>query len=310
MKYLLVFIWILFIPGVAMAQNIVAIYTPGLDFADGNARNQYVNKIAQILSDKTDMTWQGRSYARASDFESERSSVDVAILDADYYSSKSSGFQPVAMLSANGQTKRPLKVISRKGSSNKLYQYQNKRFTIAALSSQTLAFIESSPLGHETKATDYFSVVDDARDTRAAINAVEMGNADITMVFEGYDHGFTTIYTTPPVGLPVIAVNTGRLSGNRLQSVKSALKDISVKTSSFITGTADYDESSANAYKKIAQSSRGTSIPFQPAEPESYKFKPSSTALRPDSSGLELSPSQVDFAPSLYEIDLILERNL
>ena len=279
--YILFIVCILCFPGIVLGQNIVAIYTPGLDFQDGNARNQYINQIAQVLSDKTGMNWQGKSYARSSDFESNVSSVDVAILDADYYSIKNNGFQPVAMLSAGGQTKRPLKLITRKGNSDKLYQYKSKRLTVAAPSSQTFAFITSSALGNEAKATDYFSTVDDARDTRAAINAVEMGNADLTLVFDGYDKGFTTIYTTPPVGLPVVAANTKRLSGDQLKTVKSALQNISLKTSTFITGTTSYDESSAHAYKTIAQTKK-TTLSFQPSEPENYKFKPSSISLKPD----------------------------
>lgn len=101
------------IPALCHAET-VAIFAPNLDFKDGAERNAYVTKIAKSLSDATGANWTAQAFARAADFESARSNIDVVILDADYYSSKGGSLKPVGMLSASGQTSRSFKVITRR----------------------------------------------------------------------------------------------------------------------------------------------------------------------------------------------------
>ena len=308
-RYLLAFLTTILIPGIANAQNVVALYTPSLDFQDGVARNQFVSQVAKILTDSTGQAWEGKAFARASDFESSLSSTSVAILDADYFTAKSNGLQPVAMLASNGSNKRAMKVIVRKGGSDKLYAYRNQRFSLVSASPYGAAFLTASALDHEIKANDYFSSLTDAHNIRSSINAVAMGNADLTMAFDGYDSGFTTVYTTPAVGLPVIAVNTSKITGKQLESVKSVLQNLPVKTS-IITGSTRYDASAASAYQKLAQSKKSASLTYQPAEPENIRFKTSNLSLPAGKTGIPMNPGLVEFAPSLTELDKRLERRL
>lgn len=81
------------IPALCHAET-VAIFAPNLDFKDGAERNAYVTKIAKSLSDATGANWTAQAFARAADFESARSNIDVVILDADYYSSKGGSLKP------------------------------------------------------------------------------------------------------------------------------------------------------------------------------------------------------------------------
>lgn len=297
------------LPGISMAQNIVALYTPSLNFQDGGARNQFVNQIAKVLSDKTGQSWEGKAFARSSDFESSRSTIDVAVLDADYFSSKSQGLQAVAMLSADGSNKRPLKLIARKGKSDKLYDYRDHKIALSFGSAYANSFLTASALGHEINANEYFSSLDEAKDIHTAINAVEMGNADLTIAFDGYDSGFTTIYTSPAVGLPVIAINTSKVSDTTLNTIKPVLQNLAVKTS-FITGSTTYDASAANTYQNIAKSKKPASLSYQPAEPENIKFKTSNLSLPSGQSGLPLNPRLIRFTPSVSSLDGQLERRL
>lgn len=297
-----------FIPGTAMAQNVVAMYTPGMDFQDGAARNLFVGQVAELLSSKTGQVWEGRAYSRASDFEAARKEADVAIIDADYFSVKSSGFKPVAMLSSDGQVKRPLKVIAHRGNGDNLYQYRHKRIALVQGTSLPKSFVTSTALGFEAEADSYFSI-DEVRDVRSAINAVDMGTSDLALVFDGYDRGFTTIYTAPSVGLPVIAVNTSRLSDDQADRVQSAFKSASLKTS-FVTGTASYDDKAATAYKRIAQAKKSDPLNYQPVEPENIKLKPSQALLPVQADGVQLNRGQVNFLPSLEKIDRRLQNRL
>ncbi len=301
---------VMLLPGLAMAQNVVAIYAPNLDFKDGSERNAYVNKVAKALSDETGSNWEGRAYGRASDFEAARSSVDVAILDADYFSSKGGSLKPVAMLSANGQTTRPLKVIAKKGGSDKLYHYRNKKLAVVANSSLANSFVTASALGNEIKASDYFTSIDEVRDVRSAINAVEMGKADITLVFDGYDAGFTTVYTSAAVGLPIIALNASRLVGDNAEKVKQVLQNISIRTSSFVTGTAAYNASDAGAYKRIAGTKKTNTLGYQAVEPESAHISVTSQKLLERTDGLIFNPFLMQYVPTIADFDKKLEQRL
>lgn len=301
---------VLLAPGLSYAANVVAIYAPNLDFKDGAERNAYVNKVAKALSSATGQSWEGRAFARAADFEAERSKVDVAILDADYFSGKSGSLRPVAMLSANGQTTRALKVIAKKGGSDKLYKYRGKRLALVSNASLASSFMTASALGNEIKASEYFSAIDEVRDVRSALNAVEMGKADLTLVYDGYDSGFTTVYMSSGVGLPIIAVNSARVTGENAETLKHALQNISVHTSSFITGSAVYNAGDAGAYRRIAATKKTSSLTYVPLEPEAVKVSLSGTVLQPRTDGIAFNPFQIQYVPSMSEFDRKLEQRL
>lgn len=297
-------------PALTWAQNTVALFAPNLDFKDGAQRNTYVTKVAKALSDATGMKWSGQAFARASDFEAARASIDVAILDADYFTAKGGALKPVAMLTSNGQTMRPLKVIVKKGGSDKLYDYRQKRLAIVANTSMAASFVTASLLGNEIKANEYFSSVDEVRDVRSALNALEVGKADLTMVYDGYDAGFSTIYTSPAVALPVIVVNAARLTGEKAENVKKALLNIPVHASSFITGTTGFSAQDAGAYRRVSATKKTATLSYQPIENENVRVDYRSSSLKNRQDGIAFNPFQVQYVPSLEAFDKVLERNI
>lgn len=299
----------LLISSAAMAET-VAFFAPNLDFKDGAERNAYVSKVARALSDATGTTWQAQAFARAADFENARANVDVAILDADYFSGKGASLRPVAMLSANGQTMRPMKVISGKGKSDKLYSYRDKRLALVSNTSMAPAFFTATALDNEIKAAEYFSSIDDVRDVRSALNAVEVGKADLALVYDGYDSGFTTIYTTQPVALPVVAINAARMTGDKAEKVKKTLLNLNVRGASFITGTAAYNAQDAGAYRRLALARKKSALKYLPVEPDTQAVAFRSAPISPRSTGIEMNPFQVQYVPPLRTLDKILERNL
>lgn len=304
--------WTLMMLGVPALCNAetVAIFAPNLDFKDGAERNAYVTKIAKSLSDATGLDWNAQAFARAADFESARSRIDVAILDADYYSSKGGALKPVGMLSASGQTSRAFKVITQRGASSKLYDYRGKRLAIVANTSMANAFVTASALGNEVKAKDYFGSVDEVRDVRSAINAIEVGKADISLVYDGYDGGFTTVYTSPAVGLPIVALNPSRLSGEKADRVKSALLNTKVRASSFITGIAPYNSGDAGSYRRVAMTRKTTSLSYMPIEPDVAKVEFQTAEFKERSEGIYFNPFQVQYVPTLESFDKKLDRKL
>lgn len=297
------------LPAWAHAET-VAIFAPNLDFKDGAERNAYVSKIAKELSDETGLNWSAQAFARASDFEAARASIDVAILDADYFSSKGNSLKPVGMLSASGQTARPFKVIAKRGASSKLYDYRGKRLAVVANTSMVNAFVSASALGNEARATDYFSSLDEVRDVRSAINAIEVGKADISLVYDGYDNGFTTVYTSPAVGLPIVAINAARLTGDKADRVKTALLKNHVRASSFITGISSYDSGDAGSYRRIATTKKSTALSYQPIEPDVAKVDFQTADLLERNDGIYFNPFQVQYIPTLEEFDKKLDRKL
>lgn len=297
-------------PAVAFAQNhTVAIFAPSLDFADGAARNAFVSKIAKSLSDQTGMNWTASAFARASDFEAARASVDLAILDADYFSGKSGTLKPVAMLSSNGSTSRRMKVIAKRGSSDKLFHYRGKRLTLVSSSSLVRAFFTSNVLGHEISVENYFASVEDARDLRSAMNALELGKADLTMTFEGNESGFTTVYTSPAVALPVIAMNVSKFSSADAEKVKQAVLQVKV-SSSIINGVSAYSATDASAFKRIAGEKKVNYLEYQLMEPENVTIPIKPLVLKDRTEGIMLDPFLVNYIPTLHELDAALDKRL
>lgn len=298
------------LPAVAFAQNhTVAIFAPSLDFADGAARNAFVSKIAKSLSDQTGMNWTASAFARASDFEAARASVDLAILDADYFSGKSGTLKPVAMLSSNGSTSRRMKVIAKRGSSDKLFHYRGKRLALVSSSSLVRAFFTSNVLGHEISVENYFASVEDARDLRSAMNALELGKADLTMTFEGNESGFTTVYTSPAVALPVIAMNVSKFSSADAEKVKQAVLQVKV-SSSIINGVSAYSATDASAFKRIAGEKRANHLEYQLMEPENVTIPIKPLVLNDRTEGIMLDPFLVNYIPTLHELDAALDKRL
>lgn len=297
-------------PAVAFAQNhTVAIFAPSLDFADGAARNAFVSKIAKSLSDQTGMNWTASAFARASDFEAARASVDLAILDADYFSGKSGTLKPVAMLSSNGSTSRRMKVIAKRGSSDKLFHYRGKRLALVSSSSLVRAFFTSNVLGHEISVENYFASVEDARDLRSAMNALELGKADLTMTFEGNESGFTTVYTSPAVALPVIAMNVSKFSSADAEKVKQAVLQVKV-SSSIINGVSAYSATDASAFKRIAGEKKVNYLEYQLMEPENVTIPIKPLVLKDRTEGIMLDPFLVNYIPTLHELDAALDKRL
>lgn len=302
---------VLFVPSLCAAQTkTVALFAPSLDFKDGGARNQYVTRVAKILADKTGLKWEGNAYARASDFESARAQSDVAIVDAEYFSYKSGGMRPVGMLSANGTNVRRLKVVAKKGSSEQLYTYRGKRLALVSSTPLSKSFFTSSVLGNEAKVDSYFSSIDEVRDVRSAINAIEMGKADLALVYDGYESGLTTVFTTPPVGLPVIAVNATRLTGPQFEQVKDAILSINAQASEFVTGATAYNAIDAAAFRRIANEKKAMTLSYQPMEHELAKISVSAAVLTERKEGILFNPFQVVYVPTLSELDKKLELRL
>lgn len=298
------------LPAVAFAQNhTVAIFAPSLDFADGAARNAFVSKIAKSLSDQTGMNWTASAFARASDFEAARASVDLAILDADYFSGKSGTLKPVAMLSSNGSTSRRMKVIAKRGSSDKLFHYRGKRLALVSSSSLVRSFFTSNVLGHEISVENYFASIEDARDLRSAMNALELGKADLTMTFEGNESGFTTVYTSPAVALPVIAMNVSKFSSADAEKVKQAVLQVKV-SSSIINGVSAYSATDASAFKRIAGEKRANHLEYQLMEPENVTIPIKPLVLKDRTEGMMLDPFLVNYIPTLHELDAALDKRL
>ncbi len=297
-------------PAAVFAQtHTVAIFAPSLDFKDGAARNAFVTKIAKSLSDKTGMQWTGSAFARASDFEAARSTVDLAILDTDYFSSKSGSLKPVAMLSSNGATTRRLKVIAKRGSSDKLFNYRGKRLTLVSSSPLVKSFFTANVLGSEVSADSYFSSIEEVRDVRSAINAVELGKADLTMIYDGYDSGFTTVYTSPAVALPVIAMNVSNLSTAEAESVKNAVLSISL-SASLVNGVSSYSAADASTFKRLASEKKASTLDYQLMEPEQAQIPIRTATLKDRKNGVFLNPFQVTYVPTLEELDIVLDRSL
>lgn len=310
LSYILLFFFICLVPVAVSAQSYtVAIFAPSLDFKDGAARNEYVSKVAAAFTKASRVNWTGQAFARASDFEAARSSADVVIVDSDYYSTKLSNLTPVAMLTGSGSTSQKMKLIAKRGSSDKLYNYRGKRLVLVSGSGLNKKFVEATALGNEVALEQYFGSIEEVRDVRSALNAIDLGKADITLAYDGYASSYTSVYTTPSVGLPVIALSSNRLGAQQLEAIKGAAKSLGISAASLVSSSSSFSSGDANNMKN-ASGSQKSNMSYALMDPQSSKIQVYSTPLLPKTNGLFLNPSVVYTGPVLSSLDKKLDRKL
>lgn len=280
-------------PAHAEEAYTVALFTPGLDFKDGVERNDFISRVAEELTADTGVVWQGKAFARRADFEAalRKDSLDVVIVDGDYFAARGARFDPVASLKASGgATARKMLLVVASGSGvDELHELLGRTLTVPEAASElTARFFAGDVLGGELAADKFFGRIDEAKDVRAAINAVELGKADAALVFDGYDGSLRTIATTAAVPLPIVAVTSQRIEGDLLTRTRAAARALDVSGARLVSGSTGYDEGAVRDFKSRAARDRvRIDLELAAAEPLVLDLgqlelpRPSTTALVP-----------------------------
>jgi hypothetical protein len=290
----------------AQDDYVVGLFTPSLDFADGVARNDFVSKVAEKLSDDTGMSWTGQAYARSSDFESalRKGALDLVIIDGEYHSAKGSKLQAVASLSASGKSSRAMKLVTKRGRFNALHELRGYRLVLPDAGGYAERFVSNEILGGELSAAEFFASVDEAKDVRAAINAVELGNADATLVFEGYESGLQSIESTRSVPLPIIAIASSRIQGELASSVKQGARSITVSGAKIISSASSYNDSAVRDYRTVCNRKR-TSLQPELLAPSELSLELGTFSVVSRKESLQPSSRASSFVvPSIEEIQV------
>jgi len=241
----------------------IALFTPNLDFKDGVARNSFVTEIAATLSDQTAVTWTAKAFARQADFESElrKEGIDLAIIDGVYFAAKGSKMTPIASLKSAGGSAESMKVYVRSGVGTSLHELRGKKLVIAESGGYLERIMSGEVLGAEIAADEFFSEVQRVKDVRSAINALELGNADVTMAYGSYAEGLKSVFETPEVPLPVIAITSKRLDGELLDEVKKSVRKLTTTGAGMIAGAGSYNGDAVRRIRSMASKKRTTRTP-------------------------------------------------
>ncbi len=238
----------------AQESYVVGLFAPNLDFKDGVARNDYVKALARVFAAECGGEWDGQSFARPGDFEAalRKGALDVVVVDGEYFAAKGASLVAVGALTARGEVGRPLKVVTKRNGPDALHKLRGK--TLALVSSGGLAerFVSGDVLGAEIAARDFFGRIEEVRDVRSALNAVDLGKADAALAFEGYEEGFRVLYTTQAVPLPVVAVASTRISGELLAKVKRASRSLDVSGADLVNGSAAHSDELIRRFRSAA----------------------------------------------------------
>lgn len=249
MKACLTFVLALSLTCPAFAEDVfrVGLFTPHVSFRDGVERKAFVDDVAKALTARMGTSWVGEAYAREQDFEERLDALDLVIIDVDYFV-RARSLTPVASGSRKGETALPLELLVRRGESDALSDLRGKNMVLPAGTRTLQSFITGDVLRAEMDAADFFGEIAEVKDARAALGAVELGRADVTLVYAGAGDGLHAVLSTSPVPLPIAAItDTGRLSADAQSSVKETLRGLRI-SSGPLDGFAAFDREGLQRY--------------------------------------------------------------
>ena len=293
--------WMLLIasfwPSASFAEERFALglFAPSIDFRDGVARNAFVSKIARQLTDGTDASWSGVAFARRGDFEAriKAGELDLVIVDMGYLSQKGGGWTPVASASAGGSTRVALVVLTRKATAARLSELKGKALVTAQTGQSLEGLLTASLLEGEIEAGRFFSRIQEVKDARAALNAVDLGKTDAALTLASYSGDLRVIATLPALPLPVVAAVSVRLRESAtMAQARSVISSLSASGGAPIDRFTTYAASDLLFYRSTLRSKKTEYTPLS-REPAPYR-PPSLAPLALPERSLSLPPTKVN----------------
>ncbi len=166
---------------VAARADTVGLFAPSAPFSGSVARLDFVSALAGHLG----QGWNGKAYARATDFAAavKRGEVQYAVIDAPYLAALGVPYRVLATAERGGATSAPWEVISATPATG-LVGLRGKTIAIPDVGHRADAFLTEVLLEGEL-GKDFFAQVVQAPDALSALAAVERGRADAAIVPSG-----------------------------------------------------------------------------------------------------------------------------
>jgi hypothetical protein len=200
------------------AQLSVALYAPGVAFADAQQRAAYVSALAKAIQSKTGITTSGKAYTRLADLKAAK--PDFAIIDGQCLAQQ--GFGTVmATASIGGSTTQAWAFFSRGDGFQAL---QGKKLAFMETGCRDNDFIDNAMLDSEARAKSHFGALIGKPDIAGAVATVrDYKQADAVFAPVGLGKGLDQKFATGAVPNPgFVQINT-KLPVGTASQVKDAV---------------------------------------------------------------------------------------
>lgn len=196
-----------FVPSAALAQQklVVAIYAPTAPFDGGDARFQYVSRLAQHIGSVAGVPAEGKAFNRAGDFEAaiKKGDIDFAIVDALLVADANYP-RVIATATAGGQTTQQWALFASPGSgAAKASDLAGKRLAYVSAGRRDIAFVENALLDSVVSVGRFFAGKPQAApDVASAVQTVTLGKADAVCVPVTKAKGLRKVFDAGRIPLP------------------------------------------------------------------------------------------------------------
>ena len=276
-------------PAAGGQKLVIAIYAPTAPFDSGDARYQYVQRLAQHIGSVAGVPAEGKAYNRLGDFEAalKKGDIHFAIVDALLVADQSFP-RVIAQATSGGKTALPWALFASPSSGAKrAADLSGKRLAYVAAGRKDLAFVEHGLLDSVVNVGKFFAgKPQSAPDVPSAVQTVALGKADAVCVPVAKARGLNKVFDAGSVPLPAFVLAKSGVAEATVSTVSRAV--LSYGAGGALDG---WKPAGADAYRPLAgQMSPKVKKPVM-ADPDPVKIS-SSEALVLDAP----APAQMDVA--------------
>ena len=238
---------LLLVSGVARAEEAkltIALYVPNAPFESGEARYNFVSKVAQAVT-AAGVPAEPKAFAKASDFEAaiKKNAVDFAIVDGVYLAERGVPWQVFASATSGGETSARWGLFSSEAGG--IVEMQGKKLALPSTGGKDTQFIENALLDGELPK--HFGARQSTPDIASAVQAVTLKKAECVFAPDSLARSLRKVYDAGKVPNPAFVQIRTTLTADVVTKVRAAVAGTS--------GGAVYDSwrvSSADAYRSLS----------------------------------------------------------
>ncbi len=203
-------------------EMIVAIYLPGLYFAQLDGKVALGAELAAHLSRSTGRPAAARVYATAAALETDIPRITIALVEATYVATRMSTLTPLCTASVNGKEDTHFVVLS--GPSAGPASLRGQRLAYAALPYQEQPFLENFVFEGELRFTH--DRLEPARDAASALSKISLKKADAVLLYEDdvvHARGLRPTYESGPLPRPTVIVFDDIMEPQEVQRLREIM---------------------------------------------------------------------------------------
>jgi ABC-type phosphate/phosphonate transport system substrate-binding protein len=223
------------------AEKTLVVYLPSAPVESASRLGEAVNELGAFLGSRVPgLELSVRPFRRGEDaMEHIRASAaDVALIlsEPSFLVELPRGFDPLPtsrLVRSGKETERKLVIVAASSPHAKLSDLKGRSLSLASSSDGVSEFLARAVFEGEVTPKSWFGNILTETDDFTATANVLYGRSDAALVSEAnplvathLGKDLKTVFTSPPISLPVIAVRTGALTAEQRNALESALESL------------------------------------------------------------------------------------